>query len=115
VFAVLVVGLGCEFLSASEIAEAIVPSGKRVEFIQIQSAGGTGKTVAQGRKIVSAMLAEAREMTRQHVPLSDLVLGTECGGSDYTSGLASNPALGKASDHLIADGGTVICLKPRSS
>ena len=47
-------------------------------------------------------------MTRQHVPLSDLVLGTECGGSDYTSGLASNPALGKASDLLIADGGTVI-------
>lgn len=108
VHSVLVVGLGCEFLTAAEIAEAIAPSGKRVEFIQIQSVGGTGKTVAQGRKIVNAMLAEARTMARQPVPLSDLILGTECGGSDYTSGLASNPALGKASDHLVGEGGTVI-------
>jgi altronate dehydratase large subunit len=40
--------------------------------------------------------------------LNELILGTECGGSDYTSGLASNPAVGAACDMLAAEGGTVI-------
>ena len=59
VFAVLVVGNGCENLPAKEIAEAIDPSGKRVEFIEIQDVGGTKKTIAKGRKIVKEMLAGA--------------------------------------------------------
>jgi altronate dehydratase large subunit len=108
VFAVLVVGNGCESLSAKEITEAVAPSGKRVEFIEIQDVGGTKKTIAKGKKILKEMLAEAAAVRREPIPLSELILATECGGSDYTSGLAANPALGAASDLLVKEGGTVI-------
>ncbi len=108
VFAVLVVGNGCENLPAKEVAEAIAPSGKRVEFIEIQEVGGTKKTIAKGKRIIREMLADAAALYREPIPLSEMILATECGGSDYTSGLASNPALGAASDYLIEAGGTVI-------
>ncbi|MBI5969209.1 MAG: UxaA family hydrolase [Deltaproteobacteria bacterium] len=108
VFAVLVAGNGCENLPAKEIAEAIAPSGKRAEFIEIQDVGGTKRTIARGKKIVREMLAEAAQLKREPIPLGELILATECGGSDYTSGLASNPALGAASDLLVEAGGTVI-------
>jgi altronate dehydratase large subunit len=108
VFAVLVVGNGCENLPAKEIAEAILPSRKRVEFIEIQDVGGTKKTIAKGKKILKEMLADAAAVPREPIPLSELILATECGGSDYTSGLASNPALGAASDLVVEAGGTVI-------
>jgi altronate dehydratase large subunit len=108
IYAVLVVGNGCENLGAKELAEAIQPSGKRVEYIEIQEVGGTKKTIAKGRKIIKEMLADAAKVQRQPIPVSELVLGTECGGSDYTSGLGSNPSVGAASDLLIEAGGTVI-------
>ena len=108
VFAVLVVGNGCENLPAKEISEAIIPSGKRVEFIEIQDVGGTKKTIAKGRRIVREMLADAAALEREPIPLRELIMATECGGSDYTSGLASNPALGAASDLVVGEGGTVI-------
>lgn len=108
VFAVLVVGNGCEQLLPQEIAEALVPTGKRVEVLTIQEAGGTKRAAALGRKLVRELLRCAAEVTREPVPLGELLLGTECGGSDYTSGLASNPALGVASDRIAGEGGTVI-------
>jgi len=108
VFAVLVVGNGCEQLSPEEIEKGIVPTGKRVKVIVIQEVGGTKKTVALGKRIVKEMCEEAARLIREPIPLSDLILGTECGGSDYTSGLASNPAVGAACDLLVAEGGTVI-------
>ncbi|MGA3173676.1 MAG: UxaA family hydrolase [Syntrophorhabdales bacterium] len=108
VFSVLVIGNGCEELSAEEIAGEIAGSGKRVEAVVIQQAGGTRKAAARGRKIVREMLDEAEKLHREPVPVSGLILGTECGGSDYTSGLSSNPALGFASDMLVAEGATVI-------
>ncbi len=107
VFGVLVVGLGCEHLTCSELAEAIAPSGKRVEAIEIQQAGSS-KTVALGRKILRAMREEASALQREPIPISDLIVGTECGGSDSTSGLASNPAVGVACDRFVAAGATVI-------
>ena len=108
IFAVLIVGLGCEHLIPEEIGRGILPTGKRVEAISIQDIGGTRKTIALGKRIVKEMLEEAQKLTREPIPLSELILGTECGGSDYTSGLASNPAVGAASDMLAAEGGTVI-------
>ena len=54
------------------------------------------------------MLQDAAKLDREPIPLGELILGTECGGSDYTSGLASNPAVGVASDMLVFEGGTVI-------
>jgi altronate dehydratase large subunit len=108
VYAVLVVGNGCEQLAPEEIEQGITPSGKRVEVIVIQDVGGTRKTIALGKKIVKEMREDAALLNREPIPLSELILGTECGGSDYTSGLASNPAVGAASDMLVAEGGTVI-------
>jgi altronate dehydratase large subunit len=108
IFSVLIVGNGCEHLVPEEIAKEIIPTGKRVEIVSIQSSGGTRKTAAIGRKIVKEMLLDAAKLAREPIPLSELILGTECGGSDYTSGLASNPAVGVASDMLVAERGTVI-------
>jgi altronate dehydratase large subunit len=108
VFSVLVVGNGCESLPAQVIAEGIFPSRKRVECLVIQDIGGTRKTVALGRRIVKEMICDAAKLSREPISLDELVLGTECGGSDYTSGLASNPALGAASDLLVQAAGTVI-------
>jgi altronate dehydratase large subunit len=108
VFGVLIVGNGCEQLSPEEIAKGITPTGKRVEMIVIQDVGGTKKTIAMGKKIVKEMREDAKKLDREPIPVSDLILGTECGGSDFTSGLASNPAVGAACDMLVIEGGTVI-------
>jgi len=108
VFSVLIVGNGCEQLSPQEIQEAILPGGKRVEVVVIQDIGGTRKTIALGKRIVKEMHEDAAKLNREPIPLDELILGTECGGSDYTSGLASNPAVGAACDMLVAEGGTVI-------
>jgi altronate dehydratase large subunit len=107
-FGVLIVGNGCEHLAPEEIMKEIAPYGKRVEIVSVQDNGGTRKTTALGRKIVKEMLLDAAKLTREPIPVSELILGTECGGSDYTSGLASNPAVGVASDMLVEEGGTVI-------
>jgi altronate dehydratase large subunit len=107
VFGVLIVGNGCEHLVVEEIAKGVRPTGKRVECIVIQEMG-TSKAVAQGRKITKEMLADSAKMRREPIPVKELILGTECGGSDYTSGLASNPAVGAASDMLTSEGGTVL-------
>jgi altronate dehydratase large subunit len=106
--AVLIIGNGCEELTTEELAKEIVPTGKRVESLVIQDMGGTKKTIALGKRIVREMLQDAAKLSREPVPIGELILGTECGGSDYTSGLSSNPAVGVASDMLVAEGGTVI-------
>lgn len=108
VFAVLIVGNGCETLAPQELADGITSHGKRVEVITIQDVGGTKKTISLGRKIVKDMLENAVKLKREPISLSKIILGTECGGSDYSSGLASNPAVGVACDLLVAEGGTVI-------
>ena len=108
IFSVLVVGLGCEELTPDEIRKGIIPSGKRAEVVTIQDVGGTRKTTALGRRIVKEMLQDAAKLSREPIPVSELIVGTECGGSDYTSGLASNPAVGIVCDMLVAEGGTVI-------
>lgn len=108
VFGALIVGNGCEQLAANEIAEEIGATGNKVEAIVLQNIGSMKKTIALGRKIVKKMLAEAALLKREPAPISGLILGTECGGSDYTSGLASNPAVGVACDMLVAEGATVI-------
>jgi altronate dehydratase large subunit len=108
VFSTLVVGNGCEYLEPHGLANEIAATGKPTEVVVLQECGGMRKTIALGRRIVKEMLSGAAQLAREPVPVSELILGTECGGSDYTSGLASNPAVGFASDMLVAQGGTVI-------
>jgi altronate dehydratase large subunit len=106
--AVLLVTLGCEGTDARELASAISNSGRRVEILRIQEAGGTEPSIARGREIVAQMLLEIECTPRVPLSVSDLVVGTECGGSDATSGIAANPAVGEAFDLLVDAGATVI-------
>jgi altronate dehydratase large subunit len=106
--AVLVVGLGCEKIIAAELAAAIRVSGKPAEYINIQEAGGTEKTVRRGREMVRGLLAHAGRCQRQPVDYSRLIVGVNCGGSDTSSGIAANPAVGEAADRIVDAGGTVV-------
>ena len=76
--------------------------------MSIQEVGGTRATVRQGRALIREMLETANRVERRPVPVSELVVGLECGGSDGYSGLTANPALGRAIDHLIRHGGTAV-------
>jgi len=106
--AVLVVSLGCESISAEDVIQGISTSGKPVESVVIQEAGGTLKAVEQGARVVEGMIEDSCQVERVGLGPADLVLGVECGGSDVTSGLAANPAVGTAVDLLIDAGGTVV-------
>jgi altronate dehydratase large subunit len=106
--AVLVVGLGCETNESKALTQEIASRGQRVEVLGIQETGGTTETIARGIEMARALLAEAAAHQRETCSVSDLILGTECGGSDGFSGITANPALGFASDRLVAEGGTVI-------
>lgn len=105
---VLLVSLGCESTDLSGVIEAIAASGKRVEHIVVQEVGGSARTTAQGILMAQDMVREASLEQRKPFPISKLVLGMKCGSSDTTSGLVPNPAIGVASDLLVAAGGTSI-------
>jgi altronate dehydratase large subunit len=103
--AVLLIGL--EEKSTEEVARRIRSSGKHVETIHLQP-DGTINAIAQGSRVAMRMVKEASRMRREPCPMSSLVIGVECGGSDTTSGLTCNPTIGRLADRLIDDGGTVI-------
>lgn len=105
---VLLVSLGCESFNRAGLAAAISRSGRPVETLVIQESGGTGKTVAAGREWVASTHAALADAERCEMDPSELVVATLCGGSDGTSGLTANPAVGRAFDQLVADGARVI-------
>ncbi len=110
VFGVVVVGLGCETIRAQDIAAAIKKQCpyKPVHLVIIQDEGGSVKATAAGASAARRIVGEASRIEREDIDASELILGTECGGSDAYSGISGNPALGIASDLLIDAGGTVI-------
>ncbi len=103
-----VVIVGMEETSTNIVADRVRNTGKPVETILIQALGGTVNSTAAGIRAASRMAIDASRERRKEFPVSELVLGLECGGSDTTSGLASNPSLGRAADRLIAEGGTAV-------
>jgi len=107
VAAALVVGLGCETLSAAELAADIAPA-RPVEVLVIQEAGGSRPAIERGRELLQPLLADAARLLRAPCPVADLILATECGGSDATSGLAANPLVGRLADAVVNAGGTVL-------
>ena len=106
--AVLVVGLGCETNESKALATEIAARGQRVEVIGIQDCDGTSNTIARGVEIAQQLLREIAPLRRSQADVSELIVGTECGGSDAFSGITANPALGYAADRLVEAGGTVI-------
>jgi altronate hydrolase len=106
---VLVLGLGCEVNQVSDLtADLQLPAHVPVGSMTIQEFGGSPKAVREGLRQVEGMLDTIGEVRRGPVPVSELVLGLQCGGSDGWSGLTANPALGVASDLLVEYGGTSI-------
>ena len=106
--AVLVIALGCEQVVAVQLTEAARKAGKPVQMLAIQSEGGTVKTERRGIEIARELAADLARVEREPCELSSLILSVKCGGSDYTSGLASNPALGRVADRLVGLGGSAV-------
>jgi altronate hydrolase len=103
---VVVLGLGCEVNQIPGLREAGLSD--RVRSMDIQTMGGTRRTVEATIGFVREVLAEANAVRREPVPASELTVALQCGGSDGYSGVSANPALGVASDLLVRHGGTVI-------
>lgn len=106
---VVFVGLGCELNQIEPLIEQIgtYPEGM-LQSVNIQELGGTSNAVARGIEMVEAMLPAANAFEREEAPLSNLIVGLNCGGSDGYSGITANPALGGAVDMLVAHGATAI-------
>nr|WP_246054934.1 altronate dehydratase family protein [Paracoccus gahaiensis] len=107
--AILMVGLGCEVMQIPDLIDRqALKDSARFRYMTIQQTGGTRATVDKGVAVLRDLAAEANRATRQTAPASKLVLGMQCGGSDGYSGITANPALGIASDLLVAQGGISI-------
>lgn len=103
-----VVLVGLEPVTTEEVAKRIRPSGKPLEIVNIQLCGGTIEVIAAGTRHAARMVREASRQRRTEQPLSKLTIGVECGGSDTTSGVASNPSIGVVADRIAEAGGRVI-------
>jgi len=106
--AVLLVSLGCESFDRAGLAQAVAASGRPVETLIIQQAGGTRRTIEAGRDAVARMRSVLDAQVPVPMDVSELVVGTICGGSDATSGLTANPAMGRAFDLLVEAGAACI-------
>lgn len=105
---ILVVGLGCEYIQAQWLSEIGEKEGKPAQWLLIQQAGGTRKAIELGISSIREMEAQLEQTPRKEMYLKDLVVGAECGGSDFTSGLAGNVVVGHFFDRLTDAGGTAI-------
>jgi altronate dehydratase large subunit len=105
--AVVVVALGCEQVVAQFLADSAKRHGKPVEIVAIQADGtirAAERAAASARSFAGALASQQREWC----DASELILCVKCGGSDYTSGIASNPALGRVTDRLVDLGGSAV-------
>ena len=102
VYGVVIIGLGCETVPHARLREKIqAKCSKPVVSFGIQEEGGTLKTIEKAVRAAREMAAEASLQQKERFDISELLLGIECGGSDATSGIASNPAVGNLSDRLV--------------
>ena len=106
--AVLLLSLGCESFNRHKLAESIAASGRPVDTIVIQQTGGTKKSIDAGVVWIQAALRQIAGVPRVAMNVSDLTIGTVCGGSDATSGISANPAVGRAFDLLVRHGAATI-------
>jgi altronate dehydratase large subunit len=104
--AVLLIGL--ERTSTEAVAERIRHSGKPVESIMLQDIGGSIAAIGHGIRQACNLVIEVSRIRRTSAPISALSIGVECGGSDSTSGLSANPAIGYVADQIVAEGGRVV-------
>jgi altronate hydrolase len=106
--AVLLVSLGCEGFNREALRRAVDASGRPVELLVIQQAGGTRATINAGLQAIGRLQEAIAQVPTAPMAVSELVVGTICGGSDGTSGVTANPAVGRCFDRLVAEGATCI-------
>ncbi len=106
--AVIVVALGCEQVVAQQLSDTARRAGKPAAIVAIQSEGGTLRATARGIEVARQMAELLARVDRVWCRASSLILSVKCGGSDYTSGLASNPVVGRVADRLVDMGGAVV-------
>src|SRR6476660_617520 len=107
--AVVMLGLGCETNQISGLMDAEgLTEGPKLIPMAIQDEGGVSKTVMRAVGFLKELLPEANNVTRVPLPVSDLILALQCGGSDGYSGISANPALGATVDLLVRHGGTAV-------
>jgi altronate dehydratase large subunit len=104
----LLLSLGCESFNRHRLAENIAKTGRPVETVVIQQTGGTRKSIESGKTWVLQALQQIAEVPRAPLHVNELVVGTVCGGSDATSGISANPAVGRAFDILVKEGAATI-------
>ena len=106
---ILLVGLGCEVMQVPDLVGQgrLRPDGN-FRYMTIQQTGGTRATIERGLLVLREMAEVASRCVRSPAPVSKLIIGLQCGGSDGYSGITANPALGHASDLLVRMGGTTI-------
>ena len=106
---VLLVSLGCESFDRRGLAQLVEESGRPVETLVIQERGGTLTTIDQGQAWLQQTLTELEETTtRVTMSVDELVVGAICGGSDATSGITANPAIGRCFDLLVENEASAI-------
>ena len=109
--AYIIVGLGCE---ANQIADLLAnyhlngDSGLTPPALTIQGVGGIRKTIEAGVEAVEELLPIVNTVERTPQPISELMIGLQCGGSDGWSGVTANPLLGMVSDEVVRQGGTTV-------
>ena len=106
--AVLLVSLGCESFNRFQLQNVIAKSGRAVHAIVIQQNGGTRRSIETGRLWIAGQIEALKDTPRAQMGLEDLIIGTVCGGSDATSGITGNPAVGRAFDRMGAAGASCI-------
>lgn len=105
---VVLVSLGCEGFNREKLYQTISESGRPVDTLVIQKCGGTKSTIELGIEKSSTILASIADVERVELLTSDLIIGTICGGSDGTSGISANPAVGVCFDILLKEYATCI-------
>lgn len=109
VYGVVIIGLGCETVPHNALREKIQKmTAKPVVSFGIQDEGGTLVTIEKAVRAARDMAMEAAMQPKVPCDISELMLGIECGGSDATSGIACNPAVGELSDQLVDLGATTM-------
>jgi len=109
VYGTILVGLGCEPNCVGDMAEIIrAKTNKPLQSLVIQDEGGTVNTISKALKLAQEMVVAASACRQEKFPMTELMLGIECGGSDATSGLIANPVMGCVSDRLVDLGGTTM-------
>ncbi|MGE3065619.1 MAG: UxaA family hydrolase [Hyphomicrobiaceae bacterium] len=103
-----VVLIGLEPGVTTDLANRIKPAGRPLVAFNLQEVGGSIEAIARGTRAAAKMVREASRQRRVAAPLSKLMIGVECGGSDTTSGLAANPSIGVVADRMVAAGAKIV-------